>query len=109
MKKKILIFIISYQASHRLKKVFDAIKLKKLKNYKVKILISDDNSTDDTLVIAKKIYKQNKSIVILKNNKKRQNYGGNIKLCINYAIKSLIVYYFFDNTNLIKLCLFLNT
>ena len=92
MKKKILIFIISYQASHRLKKVFDAIKLKKLKNYKVKILISDDNSTDDTLVIAKKIYKQNKSIVILKNNKNRQNYGGNIKLCINYAIKKRFDY-----------------
>ena len=92
MKKKILIFIISYQASHRLKKVFDSIKLKKLKNYKVKILISDDNSTDDTLMIAKKIYKQNKSIVILKNNKKRQNYGGNIKLCINYAIKKRFDY-----------------
>ncbi len=92
MKKKILIFIISYQASHRLKKVFDSIKLKKLKNYKVKILISDDNSTDDTLEIAKKIYKQNKSIVTLKNNKKRQNYGGNIKLCINYAIQKRFDY-----------------
>jgi glycosyltransferase involved in cell wall biosynthesis len=92
MKKKILIFIISYQASHRLKKVFDSIKLKKLKDYKVKILISDDNSTDDTLEIAKKIYKQNKSIVTLKNNKKRQNYGGNIKLCINYAIQKRFDY-----------------
>tara|TARA_Y100000768_G_C23925453_1_gene657288 strand:- start:338 stop:1057 length:720 start_codon:yes stop_codon:yes gene_type:complete len=92
MKKKILIFIISYQASHRLKKVFDSIKIKKLKNYKVKILISDDNSTDDTLEIAKKIYKQNKSIVTLKNNKKRQNYGGNIKLCINYAIQKRFDY-----------------
>ena len=88
MKKKILIFIISYQASHRLKKVFDSIKIKKLKNYKIKILISDDNSRDDTLENAKEIYKQNKSIVILKSNKKRQNYGGNIKLCINYAIKN---------------------
>ena len=92
MKKKILIFIITYQASHRLKKVFDLIKLKKLKKYKVKILISDDNSTDDTLEVAKKIYKQNKSIVTLKNNKKRQNYGGNIKLCIKYAIQKRFDY-----------------
>ena len=38
--------------------------------------------------VAKKIYKKNKSLVILKNNKKRLNYGGNIKLCINYAIKN---------------------
>ena len=88
MKKKILIFIITYQASYRLKKVFDSIELKKLKNYKIKILISDDNSKDDTLEVAKKIYKKNKSFVILKNNKKRLNYGGNIKLCINYAIKN---------------------
>ena len=88
MKKKILIFIITYQASYRLKKVFDSIELKKLKNYKIKILISDDDSKDDTLEVAKKIYKKNKSLVILKNNKKRLNYGGNIKLCINYAIKN---------------------
>ena len=88
MKKKILIFIITYRASYRLKKVFDLIELKKLKNYKIKILISDDNSKDDTLEVAKKIYKKNKSLVILKNNKKRLNYGGNIKLCINYAIKN---------------------
>jgi len=93
MKKKILIFIITYQASYRLKKVFDSIELKTLKNYKIKILISDDNSKgynskDDTLEVAKKIYKKNKSLVILKNNKKRLNYGGNIKSCINYAIKN---------------------
>ena len=93
MKKKILIFIITYQASYRLKKVFDSIELKKLKNYKIKILISDDNSKgynskDDTLEVAKKIYKKNKSLIILKNNKKRLNYGGNIKSCINYAIKN---------------------
>ena len=88
MKKKILIFIITYQASFRLKKVFDSIEFKKLKNYKVKMLISDDNSKDDTLEIAKKIYKKNKSLVILKNNKKRLNYGGNIKSCLNYAIKN---------------------
>jgi len=93
MKKKILIFIITYQASYRLKKVFDSIELKKLKNYKIKILISDDNSKgynskDDTLEVAKKIYKKNKSLVILRINKKRLNYGGNIKSCINYSIKN---------------------
>ena len=88
MKKKILIFIITYQASFRLKKVFDAIDFKKLKNYKVKIFISEDYSKDDTLEIAKAIYKKNKSLVILKKNKKRLNYGGNIKSCLNYAIKN---------------------
>ena len=88
MKKKILIFLITYQASFRLKKVFDLIQFKKFKNYKIKVLISEDNSGDDTLEVAKKIYKENKSLVFLKNNKKRLNYGGNIKSCLNYAIKS---------------------
>lgn len=88
MKKKILIFIITYQASFRLKKVFDSIEFKKLKNYKVKIFISEDNSKDDTLKIAKEIYKKNRSLVVLKNNKKRLNYGGNIKSCLNYAMKN---------------------
>ena len=92
MKKKILIFIITYKASYRLKKTFDLIKFKNLKNYKLKILISDDNSKDDTIEIAKKIYKKNKSFVILKNNKKRLNYGGNIKSCLNYALKNNFEY-----------------
>ena len=88
MKKKILIFIITYKASYRLKKIFDLIEFKKLKNYNLKILISDDNSKDDTIKIAKEIYKKNRSLVILKNNKKRLNYGGNIKSCLNYALKN---------------------
>ena len=88
MKKKILIFIITYEASFRLKKVFDLIKFKKLKNYEIKILISEDNSGDDTLKIAKQIKEKNKSIVFLKDNKKRLNYGGNIKSCLDYALKN---------------------
>jgi len=88
MKKKILIFIITYKASYRLKKIFDLIEFKKLKKYKVKILISDDDSQDDTIEIAEEIYKKNKSLIILKNNKKRLNYGGNIKSCLNYALKN---------------------
>ena len=88
MKKKILIFIITYKASYRLKKIFNLIEFKKLKKYNLQILISDDNSKDDTIEIAKEIYKKNKSLVTLKNNKKRLNYGGNIKSCLNYALKN---------------------
>ena len=55
MKKKILIFLITYHASFRLKKVFDLIQFKKFRDYKIKILISEDNSGDDTLKIAKQI------------------------------------------------------
>jgi len=89
MNKSILIFIITYFASYRLKNVYKKIPFKKilLKNFNSKVLISDDNSRDDTIKIAKKISYNNKN-VILNLNKKRLGYGGNIKLCLNYAIKN---------------------
>jgi GT2 family glycosyltransferase len=89
MNKSILIFIITYFASFRLEKVYKKIPFKKkfLKNFRVKVLISDDQSADDTIKIAKKIsFKNNK--VILNFNKKRLGYGGNIKFCLKYAIKN---------------------
>ena len=92
MKKKILIFLTTYYASYRLKKIFDQIPFKKFKNYKIKILISEDNSGDNTQEVAKKIYNKNKSLVALKINKKRLNYGGNIKSCLNYAMKNKFDY-----------------
>lgn len=87
MKKKILIFIITYYASFRLRTVFNNIPLKKLKNYKIKILISEDSSKDDTWKIAKSIYKKNKTLLVLNKNKNNLNYGGNIKKCLSFAEK----------------------
>ena len=89
MNKSILIFIITYFASYRLKNVYEKIPFKNilLKNFNPKVLISDDNSADDTIKIAKKISNNNKN-VILNFNKKRLGYGGNIKFCLNYAIKN---------------------
>ena len=91
MKKKILIFIITYQASYRLLQVYNAIPFKKLKRYKIKILISDDKSCDDTIKYARKIYTRNKNIK-LNFNKKNRGYGGNIKICLNYALKNKFDY-----------------
>ena len=86
MKKKILIFIITYHSSHKLKRVYKLIPQKKLKNYDIKILISDDNSKDNSFDYAKEIYKKNKKIFV-KKNKERLNYGGNIKSCLYFAHK----------------------
>jgi len=92
MKKKLLIFIITYNASHRLKRVYSKINLKKFKRYSVKIFISDDKSSDDTVDIIKKIYKKNKHKVSFKINKKNLHYGGNIKSCIDFAVKNKFDY-----------------
>lgn len=89
MNKSILIFIITHFASYRLKNVYKKIPFKKilLKNFRLKVLISDDKSDDDTIKIAKNISYNNKN-VILNFNKKRLGYGGNIKFCLKYAFKN---------------------
>jgi hypothetical protein len=91
VKKKILIFIITYKASFRLLDVYNNIPFKKLKKYKINILISDDDSRDDTIKYAHKIYSKNKNIK-LNFNKKNRGYGGNIKICLNYALKNKFDY-----------------
>ncbi len=89
MKKKLLIFIISYKASFRVQNVIKKIPFKKLKNYKTKLLISDDASNDDTIYYANK--NKNKDTWIIKN-KKNLGYGGNIKKCLNFSINKKFDY-----------------
>ena len=45
---KILLFIITYKASYRIKKVINEIPFQFFKKYNYKILISDDYSNDNT-------------------------------------------------------------
>ena len=85
-KPKLLIFIITFKASYRIKNVFKNIPFKKLKKYKTHILISDDCSMDDTIDFANNIKKRNKNVLI-SENKFNLGYGGNIKKCLNYALK----------------------
>jgi len=87
MKKKILIFIIAYKASFKLEDVFRKIPFNRLNKFNTKVLISDDNSQDETINFAYKIYKNNRRKIILNFNQKNLNYGGNIKFCLRYAIR----------------------
>lgn len=87
MKTKILIFIITYKAKHRVVDVFKKIPFKKLRKFDYNVLISDDASKDDTVsfinkIKGKKIFKNNNNINL--------GYGGNIKKCLNFAKKKKI-------------------
>ena len=90
MKKKILIFIVSYQSSFRLISIMNKLKKINLKKDIYKILIRDDWSTDDTVKYIKKIKSSKKVKIIL--NKKNLGYGANIKKCLAYAIKKKFDY-----------------
>ncbi len=84
MKKKNLVFIVTYKSSKKIQDIFD--KISKIKNFRFyDIYISDDNSPDDTVNYLKKIKKTNVKISL---NKKNLGYGGNIKKCLSYAIKN---------------------
>ncbi len=84
MKKKKLVFIVTYKSSKKIEDIFNKInKINEFNNYD--IYISDDNSPDNTIYYLKKI--KNKKIKV-SYNKKNLGYGGNIKKCIKYAFKN---------------------
>ena len=84
MKKKKLVFIVTYKSSKKIQDIFKKIsKIKDFKSYD--IYVSDDNSPDDTVNYLNKIKKRNTKISF---NKKNLGYGGNIKKCLSYAIRN---------------------
>ena len=88
-KKKLLIFILSYKASHRITEVYNKIPFEKLKKFDVKVLMSDDCSNDDTETYIKKL-KNKKNFINI--NKKNIGYGAHIKKCLNFALKKKFDY-----------------
>ena len=89
MKKKILIFIISYKASHRITRVYNKIPFDKLKKFNVNTLISDDFSNDDTISYIRKLKNKN---IFVNINKYNMGYGAHIKKCLNFAIRKKFDY-----------------
>jgi len=84
--KKILIFVVAYNAEKTINDVLNRIILDNNK-YDIEILVIDDASDDKTFETAKKIavnFKKYK-LTILKN-RVNQGYGGNQKLGYQYAI-----------------------
>ena len=90
MKKKILVFIVTYHASFRIVTVLNKIKKINKRRDDFRILISDDCSTDDTIAYINKIKSPKRIKVIL--NKKNLGYGANIKRCLSYALKKKFDY-----------------
>ena len=88
MRKKILIFIITYKASYRVVHVMKKIPFDYLKNHYFELLISDDCSNDDTIKYIDQLKVRYKAKLKTNINKVNLGYGGNIKKCLNYAFKN---------------------
>jgi len=90
-KKKVLIFIVSYNAESFIKKVLERIPEAVWNNpdYDASILIIDDQSSDNTFHRAIEYSKEcpDKNITVL-HNPVNQGYGGNQKIGYYYALKN---------------------
>ena len=82
LKNKLLVFIVTYNSSFRLKIILS--KLKRIRSHiNFDILVSDDCSNDDTIKYFPTISKR----IFTNINKKNLGYGGNVKKCLKFAIK----------------------
>ena len=94
IKEKILIFIPAYNVEKKITKVLNKIPKIVFNKYNAKILVIEDNSSDKTLSVIKKVIKKkgDKIKIYLIVNKKNKGYGGVQKIAFNYAIKKNFEY-----------------
>ena len=87
-KKKLLIFIVAYNAEFHIENVLTRIPKEVLSQYNYEILIIDDSSKDKTFEIAHNYHTINKGLNLkILFNPVNQGYGGNQKLGYEYAIQ----------------------
>ena len=89
-KKRLLIFIVTYNAEKTIEDVVNRIPKQLSKLYNLEILIIDDASQDKTFETSKKIkdiFSKTFTIKVL-CNPINQGYGGNQKIGYHYAIKN---------------------
>lgn len=88
-KKKLLIFIVAYNAQTTIKGVLQRIPLTLTQDYVVEILIIDDASSDETFAVGRNASQSLNlpfPITVLKNPV-NQGYGGNQKIGYHYAME----------------------
>jgi len=88
-KRKLLIFIVAYNAELHIENVLNRIPKEVLSQYNYEILIIDDSSKDKTFEIAHNYHDINKGLNLkILFNPVNQGYGGNQKLGYEYAIRN---------------------
>ena len=90
-KKKLLIFIVAYNAEKTISWVLERIPLSIKNDFFVEILIIDDKSSDNTSKVSRSFASSKKFKFPIKilYNPINQGYGGNQKIGYHYAIKKI--------------------
>ena len=91
MKKKVLIFIVCYNAEKTIASVLDRIPVEVRENegFDTEILVIDDQSLDRTSHAAEEFARRHSGWKLtLLYNPKNQGYGGNQKIGYHYAVKN---------------------
>ena len=89
MKKRVLVFIVAYNAEKTLSHVFSRIPSGLANTYDLEVLAIDDTSQDRTFEVSFRAAKENDwpfPITVLRNPM-NQGYGGNQKIGYFYAIE----------------------
>ena len=89
--KKVLIFIVSYNAEAFVEKVLDRIPENVWENnaYEMEVLVIDDQSSDETVPkVLNYINKNPQRKISILSNSKNLGYGGNQKLGYHYALEN---------------------
>ena len=85
--KKLLIFIVAYNASSTIASVINRIPYEELsKNYELEVLIIDDHSLDSTFDIANDMVEDYEFKITILYNPVNLGYGGNQKVGYHYGI-----------------------
>ncbi len=87
--KKILIFIVAYQAETFIESVLERIKMQIKFKPEFEVLMIDDASTDRTFEIAERFKSENKDLTITNlYNPVNQGYGGNQQIGYQFSIEN---------------------
>lgn len=88
-KKRLLIFVVAYNAEKHIESVLNRIPVEIFDKYDYEILIIDDSSKDKTFEVAHEYHATNRQLRLkILFNPVNQGYGGNQKLGYEYAIQN---------------------
>jgi glycosyltransferase involved in cell wall biosynthesis len=87
-RRRILVFVVAYEAESTLQKVLDRIPRTVFETFDAEILVIDDSSRDRTFEVGARWAAASRYPITVLFNQQNQGYGGNQKLGYQYALRN---------------------